>query len=152
MACFVANGIAWLVEINVETIRRVRAATGYDLARIFTDDGLAALRDDVVLIADVLHAICEQQANARGISAIEFGRMLVGDAIADGTQAIFDASIDFLPQARREPWRILTGKAKAVELAAVEMMAQAAAKLQPETVIGDLRRSFGLPSTNGKDT
>jgi len=110
-----AKGRKWSIEIDVGTIKRVRDLTGFELLAIVEHDGAALdkLRDDVVLLVNVLYAICEPQANAygpwwrrllgigRGISDEEFGRGLRGDCIERAWELIIEGMARFFPEGRR---------------------------------------------------
>lgn len=130
MATFTdSSGNQWQLRVDVDTIRKCRRDTGYDLSKIFTESGMVTLRDDVVLLVDVLWSMCESQAVARQVSAFDFGRSLVGDAIEAAGAALLDASIDFLPQARREVMTALMGKVNEVIPAANQAILTAIQKI-----------------------
>jgi hypothetical protein len=109
-----AKGRKWAIEIDVGTIKRVRDLTGFELLSIVEHDGAALdkLRDDVVLLVNVLYAICEPQANSygpwwrrllgigRGISDEEFGRGLRGDCIERAWELIIEGMARFFPEGR----------------------------------------------------
>ena len=105
------------MRIDVGLIRKVRASCGVDLAKLFTQEGLAALADPVQLV-DVLWVMCESQANAQRVSPEEFAASLVGDEIEAAAGALAEASIDFLPSSRQEAMRKLLSRA--TELAAAQ--------------------------------
>jgi len=110
-----AKGRKWSIDIDVGTLKRVRDLTGFELLSIVEHDGAALdkLRDDVVLLVNVLYATCEPQANAygpwwrrllgigRGISDEEFGRGLRGDCIERAWELIIEGMARFFPEGRR---------------------------------------------------
>lgn len=96
------SGRPWDVRIDINAIRRVRAAFGLDLAKILASpDALAALYSDVVQLVDVIYTICKPQANTLGVSDVEFGEGLCGDVLGAAIEAFEQAAIDFLPESRR---------------------------------------------------
>lgn len=114
MKSFTDNtGRAWLVNVNVGTIKRVRALCGVDLANIISIESgrkpkielLERLASDPVLLADVLYAVCKEEADSRNVSDEEFGRSMAGDAIEFATAALLDEIIDFFPEAKRKVFR-----------------------------------------------
>lgn len=110
MKSFTDNiGRVWTVNVNVGTVKRVRALCGVDIAGIVTmeADGrpkvelLERLASDPVLLVDVLYAVCKEEADAKNVSDIEFGRSMAGDSIEAATVALLDEIIDFFPEAKR---------------------------------------------------
>ncbi|WP_176014454.1 hypothetical protein [Victivallis sp. Marseille-Q1083] len=110
MKSFTDNtGRAWIINVNVGTIKRVRALCGVDLANIITlepgktpkVDLLERLASDPVLLVDVLYAVCKSEADAKNVSDEEFGRAMAGDAIELATSALLDEIIDFFPEVKR---------------------------------------------------
>lgn len=104
-----SKGRTWAVKLDAPTIRAVRTTfDGLDLASrdCTTYDKLA---NDPVLLVDVLYTICEKQATAAGVSDVDFGEALVGDAIDHACSALLEGLLDFLPQRTRA---LLTAIAK----------------------------------------
>jgi len=97
------KGRAWDVSIDVNTIKRVRSRTGFELLSIAAGEGnpVLALHDDIETLVDVMWAICEPQARDLGISDEEFGRSLVGEAIGDAFDQLIGGMTDFFFGARR---------------------------------------------------
>jgi hypothetical protein len=92
----------WDLRIDIESIRRVRAAHGIDLAKVFASpDALSALNDDVCLLVDVLWELVATQAETRSVTAEQFGRSLSGDSLDSAIMAFEEAVIEFLPQSQR---------------------------------------------------
>jgi hypothetical protein len=136
------SGTRWALHVNVEVIRRVRAETGYDLAQVFTADGMNKLAADVCLLVDVLCVMAGGQVAQKGLTAAKFGELFDGETLEAATNALLEASIDFLPLGRREVIRKLWGKADEVATAAAELVEANVDKLTPE--------SLGLrPKTSG---
>lgn len=111
MKSFIDNaGRAWIVNINVGTIKRVRALCDIDLANIITMetgkapkvDLLEQLASDPVLLVDVLYAVCKDEADGKGISDADFGKAMAGDCLEQAIAALLDEIIDFFPAAKRQ--------------------------------------------------
>lgn len=111
MKCFVDNaGRTWTVAINVAAVKRVRALCGIDLANVITlepgerpkVDVLERLASDPVLLVDVLFAICQPEAERKGVSDVSFGEGMAGDAIELATAALLDETVSFFPSAKRK--------------------------------------------------
>lgn len=109
-----ALGRKWRIGIDVGTIKRVREMVDFDLLSLVEKDGAAIdrLRDDVVLLVNVLYAIVEPQTAAygpwwrrllgigRGITDEEFGRGLRGEFIEQAWELIIEALAAFFPEGR----------------------------------------------------
>lgn len=106
---------AWNVELNVAQVRRVRDALGVNLLDVGNGDMLADLAADPIALCDVLWVLCQQQAEAADITDEQFGRALVGDAIAEATDALLEELVDFFPSPRREVLRRVLSKVKEVD-------------------------------------
>jgi len=93
----------WTLSINVDAIKRARSLASVDLLAVL-DDGcklLAQLHDDPILLVDTLYAICKPDAERLGVSDVDFGRAMAGDAILHAAEALFADLIDFFPDAQK---------------------------------------------------
>jgi hypothetical protein len=127
------HGGEWALVVTVDAIRKVRADTGYDLAAIFTAEGMSRLADPCLLV-DVLCALAGGQVAAKQLTAAKFGELFDGEALEAASNALLEASIDFLPSGRRDVIRKLWSKADEVATAATELMAGEIAGLTAESL------------------
>lgn len=142
MATFKSRGgREWAVVVNVDAIRKVRQETGYDLAQIFTSEGMNGLRD-VVLLVDVLASLLSGQIEKQGLTLESFGQLFDGETLEAASNALLEASVDFLPLGRREVIRKLWSKADEVATAATELVGAEIASLTPER-LGLVPKSSG---------
>lgn len=120
------DGRKWSVAIDTATIKRVRNLTDFDLLKIVEDEGkpLYELRDNVVLLVDVVYAICKPEADSANISDEAFGRAMGGDALEHAWDAVITEMIAFFPTGRR---RIL---ARAAILAGLSKLLDEKTKLE----------------------
>ncbi|NJL32244.1 MAG: hypothetical protein HC898_11855 [Phycisphaerales bacterium] len=119
MKTFIDNaGRTWTVQINVDAIKRVRDLARVNLLEVVEGQLLERLISDPILLCDVIYCLCQPQADSGGISDVDFGRAMGGDAIDGATTALLEELVDFFPQAKR---RVL---AKA--LAKLQMLQSAA--------------------------
>ena len=103
------QGRSWEFALNVWEMKRIRAALGLDLvnAVVVGKDGnvqadlVDRVANDPCLLVDILWVVCEAQAKEDGVSDIDFGSSLAGDAIEEATRAFLDELVDFFPGARR---------------------------------------------------
>lgn len=98
----------WTVAINVGTVKRVKGLLPeIDLLEVSSqkskDDPplIVSLATDVILLCDVLYAICKPEADAREISDAQFGEAMGGDALADGQRALMEELTDFFQKLGR---------------------------------------------------
>jgi hypothetical protein len=94
-------GRIWTIHITVDTIKRVRALTGTDLLAVAGGDLLERLSTDPVLLADVVYAVIQPEAEARQVTDIDFGRALAGDVINSAASAVLEDLVDFFPAPKR---------------------------------------------------
>ena len=116
-------------------MRRVRDQTSYDLAEMFTKDGLLRLHGDVYLMVDVLWALCEPQAAGRQVDQYDFARRLVGNAIEEAADALLQAGLNFLPPARRTTTEAMMRKLKTVGQEIEQQIRREVEKLSPTDVL-----------------
>ena len=112
------HGRKWNVPIHAASLGQVREVLGVDLLEVFTGNLAGRLAEDVVLLVNILYVVCSVQADARGVSDVEFGESLGGDAIDEATVALLDALIDFLPAKKRKPLHGLHAMIKKLRQAA----------------------------------
>ena len=129
MKTFTDNaGRTWTVNVNVDAVKRVRSLCDVDLMDAVTDGGklLERLVADPVLLCDVVFSICKEEADAKGISDVAFGRAMAGDPIEHATTALLEELVDFFPEKQRTVFRTVVGKLwkyrdKAVEVATLKL-------------------------------
>lgn len=130
------EGRQWMVRIDVDAVKRVRALVDVDLLDAAGGDLLPRIAADPVLLCDVLFALCQPEAEKRGVTDDQFGSAMGGDTIDDAAEAFMEALVDFFPKRRRA---VLT-KAR-TKLAAFEEIAMnaAAARLDDPALEAELR-------------
>jgi hypothetical protein len=110
-----AAGRPWTVELNVAALKRVKQTLDIDLLQVLDGTLLERLANDPCLLCDVLFVVCQPQAQAAGVSDVQFGEALGGDALDLASQAFLEALVDFFPQARRQVLREALIKLRALE-------------------------------------
>ena len=102
MKTFTDNaGRTWTVQVNVDTIKRVRDLAEVNLLEVIEGKLIERLTGDPILLCDVIYCLCKPEADAKSISDVDFGRAMGGDAIDIATTALLEELVDFFPQARR---------------------------------------------------
>lgn len=105
-----SEGREWAIAINVATARRVKDLAGVDLLSASDGKLLHELADDPMLLANVLWAIVQPQAQSRNVSDEQFGEALSGESIDKATTALLQELVDFFPAHRRGPMQAALGK------------------------------------------
>ena len=116
-----AVGREWTVEVNVQSIKRVRGLLDVDLMDAVGGDLIERLLGDPVLLCDVVYCLCKPEADERGISDEEFGRAMAGDAIESATGALLEELVDFFPPKKRALLRKAMDKLERFQDAAIEL-------------------------------
>jgi hypothetical protein len=111
---------------------------------------------DPVLLCDCVFAICQPEAEARGITDEDFGRAMAGDAIEHACTALLEELVDFFPEPKRRVLakaieRLRQLEAKAIQLASARLddpqweakIAEAMAEIElPRETLGDSSGSW----------
>ena len=94
----------WVVRLTVSSLRATR-----DLLAIDLNDALDpskgvidSLANDPLLMMDVIYLCCKKQMDERDIDADEFSDAIEGDVIAEASQALINAIIDFFPSSKTD--------------------------------------------------
>lgn len=117
-----AEGREWQIAINIDAIKRVRAALdGFDLLALTDGNVIQELIGDPVKLVDTIFVLCQDQATARGCSDAEFGRSMGGDALDLATTALLEEFVDFFPSRKRQPMIQALAKLKQIEAKQVEV-------------------------------
>lgn len=117
-----AQGRYWVVDINVATIKRVKAVAGLNLLEVVDGELVEQLSSDPILLCDVLYAVCKPQADREEISDEDFGTGLAGDAISEATKALIEALVEFFPEPRRRLLQKAAAKFHQVQTKAFQMI------------------------------
>lgn len=102
----------WVLRITTGAIQKIRHHLDIDLADL-TGKVEKQLEDEVTLV-NVLWLLVEDEAKSRGVSDVQFGEALVGDAIDAATLALLEAKVDFFPSRKRAILREVAAKTAAV--------------------------------------
>lgn len=96
------NGKDWIISISVGSIKRVRDLLGINLLDCIKSNLIDDLKSDPITLVDVLFCLCKEQADKAGISDINFGEAMAGDALEQATDAFLEELINFFPSQKRE--------------------------------------------------
>lgn len=90
----------WAIAVDINAVRRVRTALSLNLVNSDFSDTLQKLLADPVLLCDTIYVICKPDADRLGVTDIDFGRAMAGDAIEKATSALLDELANFIPNPR----------------------------------------------------
>ena len=149
-------GRVWTANLNVATLKRVRALAGVDLASaiLVERDGrveaslLERLASDPALLVDALYALCKDEADKLGVSDEDFGRAMAGDAILGTTDALLDEIVDFFPNPKRAILQRLVAAARRAETAAKAALDKALSTDELDRAVDSLLAASTGSSTN----
>jgi hypothetical protein len=99
-----STGREWTIAINVGSIKRVKELISVDLTELLA--GAPALIDrlgsDLILIVDVIYALCKPQADDRKIDDVAFASVIDGAAGKAAYMAFREDLADFFSQWGRD--------------------------------------------------
>lgn len=148
------KGREWLIAVNVTAIKRVRGLVNINLLDVLEHkaDLLRRLVSNIELVCDVLYALCKPEADSKGVTDVDFGEALAGDAIDQATTVLLDELADFFPSPndRANLKRLIEAThqaaARAQELVEVQMRERL--PLIIDSVLENVKSSFGsLPGS-----
>ena len=99
------NGLEWNVEVNMATVKRVKNATGINIADLDNVEFMQKLKDDLIFLIDLLYLVCKPQADERGINDEAFAGLIFGDVLEQAVSAFLESYVDFFPQGTRRRLR-----------------------------------------------
>lgn len=105
-----ATGRAWEISATVSTLTRVRDLAGVDFVGLTDPGELVAAANDEIKMVNILYAACKPQADAAGLTDIQFGESWNGVTIDSAYTAFFQELADFFrsPAKRRAVLEVLT--------------------------------------------
>jgi hypothetical protein len=148
------QGRPWLVSINVEAAKRVKASVKvageggkevpFDMLDTATiNQTITVLRSQFIVVGEVLCALLEKQLTDRGITHDQFLEGLRGDALDEARKVVEEEWIDFFPK----PLRVMVGlMARKMSEVQQTMMDHAKGQLENVTVEALIEQS-GAQST-----
>jgi hypothetical protein len=148
MKAFTDNaGKTWSVAMTIDSVKRVRDLLGVNLVEPEAGEPplLTRLGTDEILLCDVVYCLIKPQADSLGVTDVDFGRALGGDAILAAQTALYEELVDFF-QKRGRPDR---AKAVAAQKTMIEMAIESVRmKLDAMNPQAELAKILGSSSTS----
>lgn len=92
------KGTEHLIDINVATVKRVKATLDVDLLDVVKKpETLERLIDDPIFLCDLIYVVVDP----KDITDEEFGERMAGDAIERATSALLEDLANFFPASKR---------------------------------------------------
>jgi len=112
-----SKGRSWNVELTVDSVEMVKQRLAINVLDIADQESelLSGLIAFPPTCGAILWVLCEDQAKAAGVSDVDFRRLLNGDAISDGTDALIDEVVSFSPRSRRTVLQAMFDRMRDVE-------------------------------------
>ena len=120
-------GHTWTLSITIDAIKRVQGLLpGVVLADLMAGDPplLTRLESDIVLLCDVIYALIKPQADTAGVTDVDFGAALGGEAITAAHDAFWSELADFFRKLGRADQAKAIDKQSALVKAAVSAVDQ----------------------------
>ena len=121
-----SNGDEWRVYFDAFALADVRKETGIDLADI-TAGGWQVVETDAAAVGRILAVVCSDEIKARKMNGRQFSRLIRGEAIEAGRNALIDEGADFFP---RSEWSAIRANLQKRTKMAAQTEAIEAAKNQ----------------------
>ena len=140
----------WKICLTIADIKRVKSLVQADLLQLNLGDPplLTRLGTDIILLCDVIFAICKPQADEAKVTDEQFGAALGGDAILAAQKALYDELTDFFRQlGRRDLAKAVEKQAEIIKLA-VQAAETRIDEINLETVIKEGMETSGKSSTS----
>lgn len=91
------NDATWELNLNINTVKLVRALLGIDLLDLRAGDPplLTRLGTDIILLVDIIFVLVKKQAEERGVSDVMFAELMSGEAFQAASTAFYQELVDF---------------------------------------------------------
>lgn len=91
------NGNEWSIHLDGPSIIAVRMDADPEFLKGDPVETIERLRVDLVLLCEVVHALCKKQIAEKGMTDEQFYKGVIGDTIDTATDALLKAVLDFIP-------------------------------------------------------
>jgi len=130
-----SEGRDWSTSITVTTVKRVKQLADVLLTDAADDDLVDRLYADVILLCDVLYAVCQPQAESRDVTDCAFGELLAGDTIERACDSLMQDLLLFFQSGRKVAAAKKILAAKKVEAAKEKLLTEKLTDEQIENLI-----------------
>lgn len=112
-----AENRTWKIDLNCDTVQQAKDVMGCNvLDLIDTESALfAQVLEFPVLVAKIVHVLCQEQIEKAGIDERTFRRAMNGDALSDATEALRSEIVNFSPRSTRPAMQRMMEKQREAE-------------------------------------
>lgn len=116
------KGREWRLEANLGSYGRVSSSTSVKLWDIATENRESLVQlTDALILGQVLWAMVEQQAEAKGVTPEDFAAAFNGDTLEAAYNALLDEMLFFCPTRQRAMLELAVKKIRGVEAKAAQI-------------------------------
>ena len=123
------EGRLWNVKGSLGAFERVKTGTGVDMLDLPTTQQCLREISDVFRLGKVLYCMCEDQANARGLTPEQFADAFNADTLYEASNALLEEVIFFCRKDIRPMMQMAMDKAKQAETRAIEKLKERTAAM-----------------------
>lgn len=151
------NGRTWTIQVNVFTIKQVRAHCHINLLDVMdinqgSDGLLSRIAEDPVLLAEILYAICIPDYEKTAEKESDFLCALAGDSVEQASMALLEEIADFFPKAKGALLRKVLEVARAQEKKSAETLEEILKSQELETDLQKIMSSSSPSPTNSVES
>ena len=115
-----SNGRTWTITMTIDVAKRCRHLLGVNLMEPEAGDPplITRIGTDEILLCDLVYCLVKPEADRQGLSDIDFGRAMGGDAILSAQGAFYEEMIGFFRmRGRTDRARAMTRQMEVIRLA-----------------------------------
>lgn len=116
------EGRLWSIRGSLGAFERVKTLTGVDMLDLPTTQNCLKQINDVFTLGRVLHAMCQDQAESRGLTPEQFADGFNADTLHEASNALLDEVVFFCRKDLRPALQMALDKARQADAKVVETM------------------------------
>lgn len=116
------EGRLWNVRGSLGAFERVKTSTGVDMLDLPTTQNCLKEINNVFTLGRVLYAMCQEQADGRGLTPEQFADAFNADTLHDASNALLDEVVFFCRKDMRPALQMALDKARQADARIVETM------------------------------
>lgn len=116
------EGRLWNIRGSLGAFERVKSLTGVDMLDLPTTQNCLKEINDVFTLGRVLYAMCQEQADGRGVSPEQFADAFNADTLHEASNALLDEVVFFCRKDLRPALQMALEKARQADAKVVETM------------------------------
>lgn len=149
------EGRIWSIRGSLGAFERVKTLTGVDMLDLPTTQNCLKEINDVFKLGRVLYAMCQEQAESRGLTPEQFADGFNADTLHDASNALLDEVVFFCRKDLRPALQMALAKAREADAKVVETMQSRVKFIETqmdaaiETLLTSTSSATSLPGSSG---